>query len=398
MNFTKIKSAILFFLFVLNFYSSQAKDDSCNLRISLLTCTRGEDLYSTWGHSAIRVTDFVSNTDVVYNYGTFNFEEPGFYMKFIRGTLLYYLSTEDFQSFQYGYQFENRGITEQVLNLSCREKYNMLLLLKTNLLENNRYYKYDFTFDNCTTRLADLVEKSTDSTVIFGNVLRQPSTFRDLIYEYLNHNDKQWSKLGIDLLLGSRMDVYVTPQQSMFLPDYLMNTFDVSTVGGQPLIEEKLNLLTGGNTSPRYNIFSDPVFIFSLLFIFVVAGSFSKNEAVQKLLNALDGFLYFVTGLLGLVIIFMWTGTDHYMCKDNYNLLWAWPVNVLFAFYFNSKKYWMHIYFLTYSAFLFLLLVTWFWLPQHLNPAMMPILGIVIFRSFLFYKIYKTDESSQLAK
>ena len=179
-----------------------AQNDSCHLRVSLLTCTPGEELYSTFGHSAVRITDSVSNSDIVYNYGTFNFDEPGFYTKFIRGKLSFYLSTDDFDSFKYSYQQENRGITEQVLNLTCTEKYNMLMLLQANLMGQNRFYKYDFTFDNCTTRLRDLLEKTADSPVHFGEVLQTKSTFRDLIYEYLDYNDKQWSKLGIDILLG----------------------------------------------------------------------------------------------------------------------------------------------------------------------------------------------------
>ncbi len=194
-----------FFIFFLFFLPLKifAQNDSCHLRISLLTCSPGEELYSTFGHSAIRITDSVSHTDIVYNYGTFNFDEPGFYTKFIRGKLSFYLSTDDFNSFLYSYQQENRGVIEQVLNLTCTEKYNMLMLLQANLMGQNKFYKYDFTFDNCTTRLRDLLEKTSDSPVHFGKILETKSSFRDLIHKYLDYNDKQWSKLGIDILLGS---------------------------------------------------------------------------------------------------------------------------------------------------------------------------------------------------
>ena len=151
-------------------------------------------------------------------------------MKFVRGKLPFYLSTDNFDNFIAEYQQENRGITEQILNLTCAQKRNIISLLETNMMAQNRMYKYDFTFDNCTTRLRDLIEKATDSTVHFGEVLKKKETFRDLIYVYLNYNDKQWSKLGIDILLGSKMDVTVTPYQVMFLPDYLMQTFDSSTI------------------------------------------------------------------------------------------------------------------------------------------------------------------------
>ena len=315
-----------------------AQNDSCHLRISLLTCTPGEELYSTFGHSAIRITDSVSHSDIVYNYGTFNFDEPGFYTKFIRGKLSFYLSTDDFESFKYSYQQENRGITEQVLNLTCTEKYNMLMLLQANLMAQNRFYKYDFTFDNCTTRLRDLLEKTADSPVHFGEVLQTKSTFRDLIYEYLDYNDKQWSKLGIDILLGSRLDVKMKPREVMFLPDYLMKSFDSTSIGSRKLVYEK-HILFDSLLSPKeINIIAHPLFIFTCIFLLIVLLSFSKNTFIKRLLIAFDGFMFFITGLLGILILFMWFGTDHLMCKDNFNLLWAWPTNVVAAFYIHSKK------------------------------------------------------------
>jgi hypothetical protein len=361
-----------------------AQNDSCHLRISILTCTPGEELYSTFGHSAVRITDSVSKSDVVYNYGTFNFDEPGFYTKFIRGKLTFYLSTEDFDSFIYSYQQENRGIIEQVLNLSCTEKFNMLLLLQTNMLRQNMFYKYDFTFDNCTTRLRDLLEKTADAPVQFGQVLHTRSTFRDLIYEYLDYNDKQWSKLGIDILLGRRLDVKMKPREVMFLPDYLMKSFDSTTIDNRQLVQDKHHLFDSTLPSRKINIATHPFFIFSCIFLLIVLLSFSKNSFVTRFLNAFDGFLFFLTGLMGILLIFMWFGTDHIMCKDNFNLLWAWPTNAVAAFYIHSKKRPAIKYFMIYAVFNLVLFACWFFLPQHMNPALMPLIAILIFRS-LFY-------------
>ena len=376
----KFLIALLFFL-PLNIF---AQNDSCHLRISLLTATPGEELYSTFGHSALRVTDSVSNTDIVYNYGTFNFDEPGFYTKFIRGKLMYYLSTEDFESFQYTYQQENRAITEQVLNLSCSEKQNIIMLLQANMMALNRFYKYDFLFDNCTTRLRDLVESATDSTVHFGEVLKTKKTFRDLIYEYLNYNDKQWSKLGIDILLGSKTDAIMKPREVMFLPDYLMKTFDSSTVDSRPLVSDKESLYKINHSRNEKDNLTHPLFLFTCLFVLIAFLSFSKNIFIQRFLTSFDGFLFFVTGLLGLLLLFMWFGTDHVMCKNNYNLLWAWPTNIVAAFYIHSKKSWAKKYFILYALFNLLLIGFWFFMPQHLNPSLIPIIGILILRSFVY--------------
>lgn len=381
-----IYSCISFFIGLLFLLPSIAfsQQDSCHLRISLLTCTPGEELYSTFGHSALRVSDTVSNTDIVYNYGTFNFDEPGFYTKFIRGKLMYFLSTENVPDFQYAYQMENRGITEQVLNLSCSEKVNIVKLLQANLMSENKFYKYDFLFDNCTTRLRDLVENTADSKVDFRPVLTSKASFRDLIYEYLNYNDKQWSKLGIDILLGARTDAIMNQRQVMFLPDYLMKSFDNASIGTRPLVAEKDQLTKVDYSKINKENLLHPFFIFLCLFVLIAFLSFSKNVSIQKVVFGFDAFLVFVTGFLGVLILFMWFGTDHLMCKDNYNLLWAWPANFFAAFFIHSRKRWAQIYFLIYAIFLILVLCVWFFLPQHFNVSLIPVILILILRSFIY--------------
>ncbi|MEP6584601.1 MAG: DUF4105 domain-containing protein [Ginsengibacter sp.] len=387
----KNRIAVLFIVYIFSFCpKSFSQIDSCNLRISLLTCTAGEDLYTTWGHSALRITNVINHSDIVYNYGTFNFDEPGFYTKFIRGKLTFYVAPEDYDSFLSAYQYENRGITEQVLNLTCAEKYNMLLLLQTNLLPQNRYYKYDFTFDNCTTRLRDLLEKATSSQVVFPEILHKKATFRDLIYGSLDDNDEQWSKLGIDILLGSRLDRNMQPHEVMFLPDYLMLGFDSAKINSEKLVLEKHKLTGLEENTKHHNIVTDPIFIFTCLLLLIIFLSLSKNNSIKRFLVAFDGFLLFVTGLVGILIIIMWICTEHIMTKDNYNLLWAWPTNVIAAFYIHSKKQIVTRYFFVYALLNLLLLICWFFIPQHLNPALMPVIGILIFRSLYYvFKEYK---------
>ena len=121
------------------FMSSTYAQDSSRLRISLLTCTPGEELYSIFGHSAIRVTDSNSVTDHVYNFGTFNFDDEGFYLKFLRGKLNYMISLNQFEDFKNDYIAQNRGITEQELIFSGEEKINIRHALNENLKEENKY-------------------------------------------------------------------------------------------------------------------------------------------------------------------------------------------------------------------------------------------------------------------
>ena len=372
--------AALLFLFS----SKLSAQDSCHIRISLLTATPGEELYETWGHSALRITDSSRNSDIVYNYGTFDFDTPNFYLKFIRGKLPFYLSPDNFQDFVSEYEQDSRGVTEQVLNLTCAEKQNVQMLLDVNMMGNNRGYKYEFTFDNCTTRLRDLIEKATDSTVQFGQVLHTKVTFRDLIHEYLNYNDNQWSKLGIDILLGSKLDANPTPYQVMFLPDYLMKTIDRSTLSGRSIVSDKHALFKINRSKIEKNNLEHPIFLFTWLFVIIAFLSFSKNIFIQKTLSSFDGFLFFLTGLLGILLLFMWFGTDHIMCSDNYNLLWAWPTNAVAAFYVHSKKRWPKIYFTIYAIFNIVLIALWAFVPQHLNASLIPIIAILIFRSLIY--------------
>ena len=200
--------------------------DTSRMQISLLTCTPGEELYATFGHSALRVIDSNSVTDLVYNYGTFDFNDPNFYSKFIRGQLKYNLSVEYFSNFKFDYQAEERGITEQILNLSAAEKLKLRAALNENLKEENRYYLYDFFLDNCTTRLRDLIFKASEPQQALPAVMPVTFTFRNAIHYYLNLQQKYWSKLGIDLLLGRPTDAVMTIEQQEFLPDNLEQVLD----------------------------------------------------------------------------------------------------------------------------------------------------------------------------
>ena len=363
------------------FTSGQAfTQDTSRLRISLLTCTPGEELYSTFGHSAFRVIDSNSVTDIVYNYGTFNFDDDGFYVKFVRGKLLYYVSAEEFQGpngFKALYQDANRGITEQVLNLSGGEKKTLQHFLNENLKEENKYYKYDIFFDNCTTRLRDILKKQHDSAFSKKPVMPVGSTFRQAIHQYLDKSHKDWSKLGIDVLMGQPTDAVMTAEHMQFLPDNLMKSLDNSK---QTMILSSQNLypLTDANTKKS---FFTPFVVFTLLLVFIVLLGFVKNKMAQAFLQGFDGLLFFFTGALGFIMIIMWTATDHAMCKDNFNLIWAWPTHTIMAFFVNSKKSWTKKYFKFTAVALMAVLISWFFLPQQMNNALIPIVLLLIYRS-----------------
>ncbi len=372
-------SLISYFLFLIPYFTFP-QTDSCHLRISMLTCSPGQDLYSTFGHSALRVTDSVSNEDIVYNYGTFNFDEPGFYTKFVQGKLMYYLSTQDFSSFKQDYQQENRGMIEQVLNFNCKEKFKMLQLLQQNLMSENKFYKYDFLFDNCTTRLRDLLENASDSAVKFSKILEEKTTFRDHIFEYMDYNDKLWIKLGMDILLGNTTDAVMSNREAMYLPDYLLKGFDNGNIGSKPIVNTKNTVLNFSDVKPEKSFFTKPVTIFWLLSIAIVLLSLSNNEAVKKILIGFDGIFFFLMGFAGLLMLVMWFGTEHTVCKNNYNLLWAWPTHALIAFFIHRKKEWVRKYFYISAILYAIVFCVIFFIPQPINQALIPVILLLIYR------------------
>ena len=366
-------------------YSVKAQYAS-HLRISLLTCAPGDELYSTFGHSAIRLFDSSSMQDIVFNYGTFDFDDPDFYAKFVRGKLMYFVSTENFNDFKEEYQAWNRGITEQVLNLSAEEKNTVQKFLYQNVKEENKYYKYDFLFDNCTTRLRDIIVRNKNAQPVFKNVMPAGSTFRNAIHFYLNKNDKEWNKLGIDILLGAPTDAVMTTTQQQFLPDNLMKAFDST----DNLVLSSANLYPVNKIKEKKS-WLNPLTIFSLLLLFIVLVDFLKNKNAASFLKTFDFLLFFITGTIGILLLFMWLATDHAMCKNNYNLLWAWPTHFVAAFFINTKKNWIKKYLFITIAGMIILLGAWFFLPQQLNTSLLPVCLLLLYRSLRKYQLIKQD-------
>ena len=357
---------------------------NCSLRISLLTCTPGQELYSTFGHSAIRVLNLQTGSDLVYNYGTFYFDDPYFIQKFIHGNLDYFISVDSFSLFIWEYKYYRRGVTEQVLHLSCEEKNKIEAALFENIKEVNKYYRYDFTFDNCTTRLRDLLKNNSTNSIQSKNILPTKNTsFRNLLHVYLNKTNRNWSKLGIDILLGSPLDKTISNREAAYLPEYLLRTVDSSSTNNGQLVLEK-SVLLPETDFPNTNSFFTPLLFFSIFFLLVVVLSFIK--AANSFLKFFDFVLFFLCGALGFFLIYMGYFTAHSMFKNNFNLLWATPTHFVAALLLFRNKHWVKKYFRI-SFFIHLFLIfAWFFLPQQMNIALLPFTGIILLRTFFISK------------
>jgi hypothetical protein len=386
-----VKKFLFAFLFFISL--STSAQDTCGIRISLLTCTPGKELYSSFGHSALRVVDSVNDYDLVFNYGTFDFFDPDFYSKFIKGRLLYFVSIDSLNGFLTEYDYYKRGITEQAFNISCEEKRKLVAALFENAKEENKYYRYDFNYDNCTTRLRDMLEKAAGKQLETKNIVPNPgrTTFRHLIHSYLDNGGQQWSKFGIDLLLGSPIDKKINNREAMFLPDYLMIALDSSALNGQPVVEEKKVLLDYFDAYKTKNGLT-PFLVLGVLFIVVAVLSILTRRKWNLYFKIFDFFFFFSVGAMGIVIMFMWFGTEHAMCKNNFNLLWALPTHLPVAFMLFNKKNRMNIYFRFIFFYTVAILLAWFFLPQQFNTAFLFVVGIILIRSFFLSKRRKATE------
>jgi sensor histidine kinase YesM len=381
-----IRILLLFISFQYTTIVSAQADSTCELKVYVLTCNPGTELYSTFGHTALRITNTLTGTDIVFNYGTFDFDDPDFYIKFVRGKLDYFLAAEDINNFLYLYQLDNRSIYQQELNLTCAEKTAITNAMALNMQGNNRFYRYDFLFDNCTSRVRDVLAKHTKSLYVNKPLTPNGTTYRNLLYEYLNKGGKAWQKLGIDILLGSKLDAAVNNSQAMFLPDYLMKGIDsAKREDNTPLLANK-TILFQATTPTITNNINHPLVIM-LMFAAIIFGlSKSKKVFASITLKIIDAFLLYVTGLLGLLLLFMWFGTDHVVCGYNFNLLWAMPFNFFAAFFVWKKRTWMQHYCRIAAALNAGLLLLWIFIPQELNLALMPIVFTLMYRMYQLSK------------
>lgn len=383
----------VFFILICNTLFLSAQKLSPKAKVSLLTCDPGKDLYAAFGHSALRVKDPLLGIDKVYNYGTFNFNTPNFYWKFVKGKLIYQLSVSTYQRFRYAYTYENRSIYEQVINATLQEKQQMFDFLEKNALPENKDYLYDFLYDNCSTRIRDVLITIYGNSLIFDDI-DTTLTFRQMIRSSLTY--RHWDDLGVNILLGTPTDKVVNTHQYMFLPDNLMYCFDDAVIlkNGQPipLVEKKATIFTGKAEEKQGSFFSPFLVFGTVLFIVLVYSVLAYRK--QKWHKWLDLTLFIPFGILGLLLILLWTATDHHVTANNYNILWIMPLHLLFPFFLRKTKIIMY-YFGGYSVLIVLLLVCWFIIPQELTAFIIPVILILLSRSVFIYLHLKRKIANQ---
>tara|TARA_R110002073_G_scaffold72537_1_gene177578 strand:+ start:598311 stop:599435 length:1125 start_codon:yes stop_codon:yes gene_type:complete len=371
---------------VLNYSYAQNVALTSKAEISVITVAPGDELVDSFGHSAFRVKDEALGLDLVYNYGTYNFDTPNFYGKFAQGKLLYDLGLSRFQNFLKYYASQNRSVVGQVLNLSLVEKRRFFDFLQNNAKPENKSYLYDFFFDNCATRLRDVSDDILKDKLQLGYTFtgEENQTFRDLIHNHLDY--QPWGKFGIDLALGSVIDRKATPQEYLFLPEYVYKSFEKGILDSEPLISETKTLYSA-KPKEKKKTFLTPFLLFSVLAIIALWVTFNDYRH-KKRSKWLDFILFFITGIIGLLVLLLWFATDHTATATNFNFLWAFFPNLFVGFLLLKKqtRMWIKKYVLLLLGLLLITILLWLLKIQIFSIAIVPILMTLATRYLFLYK------------
>ena len=383
------KFYVLIFSFMF-FFSFTIKGDD-NIEFSVITIGPYEDeLYSAFGHSGIRYRDKLNNIDLFYNYGIFDFDQPNFYLNFLNGRLLYMVGKYNYQTVESFYTNQKRYVKEQVLNLNDSEKIILFNYLEQNIRPENRTYLYNYVYNNCATKIRDILVTVYGERITFKDK-SDNKTIRALMDKYLKNN--KWGDLGIDICLGLEIDKEASYSEEMFLPEYLFSNLEDSFLDGNINLISKTNIINSNSPLINKNIFQ-PHYVFLLFLIACVFLSFRQIK-YSLLYIYFDFTVFFISGVIGVLLIYLWFFTDH-LSSFNYNLLWAIPFNLIFSFLliFNFKSNLTRWYTIINSAVLFSLLILWNFLPQNLNDILILFVLGILLRMFSNY-IYLIRSASR---
>jgi hypothetical protein len=363
--------------------------------VSLLTADPGTELYSSFGHSAIRLREIGSDgRDLVFNFGTFDFDTPNFYGKFATGKLNYMLSVVPYDRFIIEYDYYKRGLREQVLDLNQEQKDFLLQHLDAQYAPERRFYKYDFFYNNCATKIRDAFDIAMGEQLVWSDSVAEEKTFRNLIDEFVL--PLPWADFGIDLALGAVIDRPATELEKQFLPTYMEQAFANATIVengvSRPLVKQSRVLLEYPIEEAQQSLLNPSVIFWFLTLVFAALTFYGFKKG--KLMKGLDVALFGTIGILGVVVTFLWFFTDHSATAWNWNILWAFPGHLVLVWGLVARPNatWISSYLLFVMGATVMTLLFWMFGMQSFSPALIPILLLILLRAnFLFYNRNKED-------
>lgn len=384
--------AIFFILFCINIAKSQVSN-TVNLstfsKISIITSGPGEALYEKFGHTAIRIKDPALQFDLIYNYGIINFEDPNFYIDFTKGFMKYKLVRYPFYLALKSNQQDKRWVKEQILNLTEEQKNEIFQFLEINADPKNASYFYDPYFNNCATKPRDIIKKVLGENLVFNdNFVSENLSLRALMNKEIHPNT--WGSLGINIALGSRLDKTATANEYLYLPDYVYEALNISKVKKERKEENlvlKTNILLDFDEKKSQSDTVSPflvILLLSLIGIFITYKDYINNKRTKWL----DFLLFFFTGIIGLLILYLWFLTNHSTAPNNFNFLWAFAPNLIIAFLLlkNKAPNWIAKY--SIILLFFLLITSFIWLIkiQVFSFTLIPLLLLLGFRYWFLQK------------
>lgn len=358
--------------------SGQEKNDTS---VYLITCAPGTETYSAWGHSALRVVIPGSGTDMVYNWGVFDFNTPNFAWKFAKGRLNYMLGVYPYNRFLQDYLLTGRSVWSQEINLEPVEKLRLMLLLEQNMKPENRYYRYDFFYDDCSSRIRDFLEKILGSRLIYppDEGIEVP-TFRKKIAEYTRNYP--WLRFGIDFLMGMSGERKTTFRDRMFLPYDLQRNLSAAVINRDrkmiPLLQSSVKVLDFPEPGKAGKFYTSPFFIFTLFFVLIAMISVWLRKS--QILHFIDIGVFLAFSILSALMIFFNFFTDHEQMRMNLNIIWLNPfviVTLLILVFGREGKMWFRLVFALALIFIPFFLI----FPGSINPAFLPLVLTLLIRS-----------------
>ncbi|MBM6712631.1 DUF4105 domain-containing protein [Phocaeicola coprocola] len=320
----------IFCLFMGVAFSVQSQSTD-SIRFSLLTCAPGTEIYSLFGHTAIRYENYTRRIDVVFNYGMFSFNTPNFIFRFVAGETDYQLGITPYSYFEAEYAMRGSSVYQQVLNLTQSEKERLLTILENNYLPENRIYRYNYFYDNCTTRARDKIEECIEGKVVYPDSLSSKS-YRSIVHEFTAGSP--WDEFGIDLCLGAEADKEINKRQQMFSPFYMKyyasNAYIVDAGGTRrPLILDETKIVDVEPEEVQPGFILSPLMCGALFLALCVVMAWGQWKT-QRIWWGWDIVLYGLQGLAGCIIAFLFFFSVHPTVGSNWLLILFNPIPLLY--------------------------------------------------------------------
>lgn len=338
-----MKVFVVQILFVLSQVVAWASPAADSLRVSLLTCSPGKEIFELYGHTALRVTNLTKESDLtqnnrtndlVFNFGVFSFNQPHFIARFIKGDTDYTMDAVSFDVFLKSYFRDGRHVEEQILNLNQAESHRLLQALMNLWTQESWSYRYNFFKDNCTTRARDIIEQAMDGHIVYAPSDKNKAiSYRSIVHEYTA--DSPWDEIGQDILLGAEADDPIDGRAQQFVPYHLKKAFSKANIQRTdgtclPLVQQELQHVSDTAAVPAARHISPTVI--AIIWLLITAGIVALRWKKKD-----TGYLWFydalpllLQGCMGVIIAYLFLFSSHPTVNSNWLLIIFNPIPLLY--------------------------------------------------------------------